>query len=168
MKYVAFLRAINVGGKHVVKMTDLKRLFETMGFTNVETFIASGNVIFDAKKASESKIEAALQKALGYEVRTFLRTPAELARIAETNDDGGTLYVGFLADEAIADAKQKVKALCTSIDTLHADGKEVYWLCRAEKFSDTKIGGAAVEKALGQATTIRNITTIRKIAAKYN
>jgi len=168
MKYVAFLRAINVGGKHVVKMTDLKRLFETMGFTNVETFIASGNVIFDAKKASESKIEAALRSALGYEVRTFLRTPTELARIAALKDEDGTLYVGFMVDEANAEAKQKVKALCTPLDTLHADGKEVYWLCRAERFSDTKISGAAVEKALGQATTLRNITTIRKIAAKYN
>jgi uncharacterized protein (DUF1697 family) len=167
MKYVAFLRAINVGG-HVVKMDALKKLFEKMGFNNVETFIASGNVIFDAPKASEAKIEDALKKALGYEVRTFLRTPAQLAQIAEVNDDGGTLYVGFMAASASDEAKGKVKALCTGMDELHADGMEVYWLCRGQKFSDSTITGARVEKALGQAATLRNITTVRKLAGKYS
>ncbi len=167
MKYVAFLRAINVGG-HVVKMDALKKLFEKMGFKNVETFIASGNVIFDAPKASEAKIEEALKKALGYEVRTFLRTPVQLQRIAETNDDGGTLYVGFMATSASEDAKTRVKALSTEMDELHADGMEIYWLCRGQKFSDSTITGARVEKALGQAATLRNITTVRKLAGKYS
>ena len=166
MKYVAFLRAVNVGGR-VVKMTELKRLFEKMGFSNVETFIASGNIIFDANKPAEAKIEAALRDALGYEVRTFLRTPADLARIATANDDGGTLYVGFFAKSADADAKRKVKALTTPVDELHADGTELYWLCRGTKLSDSTITGARVEKALGQAATLRNINTVRKIAAKY-
>ena len=74
MKYVAFLRAINVGG-HTVKMDHLRNLFESMGFANVETFIASGNVIFDSKTKStaalEMEIENQLQAALGYEVRRF-------------------------------------------------------------------------------------------------
>ena len=67
-RYVAFLRAINVGG-HTVKMEDLRRLFETMGFANVETFIASGNVIFESKskntQAMERKIENHLRESLG-------------------------------------------------------------------------------------------------------
>ena len=166
MKYVAFLRAINVGG-HIVKMDVLKKLFEKMGFANVQTFIASGNVIFDARSASEAKIEKVLREALGYEVRTFLRTPAQLARIAEVSAADGTLYVGFMAQDASEDAKRKVQALSTAIDDLHAEGTEVYWLCRT-KFSETKLTGAAVEKALGQAATLRNINTVRKIAAKYS
>jgi len=166
MKYIAFLRAINVGG-HTVKMDELRRLFEEMGFANVETFIASGNVIFDARSASEAKIEAALRKALGYEVKTFLRTPAQLARIAATNDDGGTLYVGFVAAAASDDAERKIQALSTDVDEVRAEGTELYWLCRASRYSDATITAAQVEKAAGQAATMRNISTVRKIAAKY-
>jgi uncharacterized protein (DUF1697 family) len=168
MKYVAFLRSLNVGGNHVVKMPELKTLFENIGFTNVATFIASGNVIFEAKNATSAKIEAALEKALGYEVRTFLRTLAELARIGETADSGGTMYIGFFAKPADVEAKRKVKALSTPVDEVRVDGTELYWLCRAQSFSDATITGARIEKTLGQPLTIRNINTVRKIAAKYS
>jgi uncharacterized protein (DUF1697 family) len=85
---VAFLRAINVGGSHVVKMDRLKKLFEHAGFTGVDTYIASGNVVFDlspsAKGATvERAIEAMLLDALGYEVATFVRTGRELRAAAE-------------------------------------------------------------------------------------
>src|SRR3977135_1307431 len=105
-KYVAFLRAINVGG-HTVKMDYLRGLFEAMGFSNVETFIASGNVIFDSKsktaKALETKIERALEDNLGYKVTTFIRSVAELAAVArykpftDSGEEGNVLYIGFLA-----------------------------------------------------------------------
>jgi uncharacterized protein (DUF1697 family) len=165
MKYIAFLRAINVGG-HVVKMDLLKRLFEEMGFANVETFIASGNVIFDARSASEAKIEAVLANALGYEVRTFLRKPADLARIAATtlDADGCTLYVGFLAEKGQG---AKVKPLETATDSIIVDGQELYWMCRST-FKESPISGGVLEKALGQKTTLRNITTVRRLAAKYS
>jgi len=75
-KYVAFLRAINVGG-HTVKMDHLRGLFEALSFSNVETFIASGNVIFDTKSKDqqtlERKIEKHLRETLGYAVTTFDR-----------------------------------------------------------------------------------------------
>ena len=77
-KYVAFLRAIS-GGGHTVKMDYLRSLFESLGFSNVETFIASGNVIFDSTskstKALEKKIESYLLKTLGYEVVTLFVRP---------------------------------------------------------------------------------------------
>ena len=86
-RYVAFLRAINVGG-HVVKMEALRKLFESMGLSRVETYIASGNVIFEteARKpgALEKKIEDELKIALGYAVGTFLRSIPELTSIVET------------------------------------------------------------------------------------
>src|SRR5690349_6010221 len=103
-KYIAFLRAINVGG-HNVRMSELKRLFESLGFSNVETFIASGNVIFEtsAKDPSklEKKIEALLKESLHYEVFTFLRTPAEVAAVAKYKPfktKGETLNVAFIAE----------------------------------------------------------------------
>ena len=73
-KYIAFLRAINVGG-HVIKMDALRVHFEALGYQNVETFIASGNVIFEAKAkiatAFEAEIEVQLKKSLGYDVATI-------------------------------------------------------------------------------------------------
>jgi uncharacterized protein (DUF1697 family) len=166
MKYVAFLRAINVGG-HVVKMDRLRALFEEMGFTNVETFIASGNVIFEARRTSEAKIEAALREALGYEVQTFVRTPAELAEIGKVTDAGGTMYVGFFAKPASQEAKKKVEALTTPTDELRVVARELYWLCRAPTLTDSTITGKMLEKALGQPATLRNISTVRKLAAKH-
>src|SRR5262245_62756508 len=84
IRYIAFLRAINVGG-HVVRMDDLRRQFEALRFSNVETFIASGNVVFESpsrdREAMEKAVEKRLLKALGYEVHTFIRTCDEVAAI---------------------------------------------------------------------------------------
>jgi uncharacterized protein (DUF1697 family) len=63
-RYFAFLRAINVGGGHVVKMDRLRQLFESLGFSNVETFIASGNVIFESSSRNAKNLEAKIEKAL--------------------------------------------------------------------------------------------------------
>ena len=113
-KYVAFLRAINVGG-HIVKMDYLRTLFEALGFKNVETFIASGNVVFEAKSQKpaslEKKIEQHLLKQLGYPVETFIRTVEEVASVgsaqpfskAELKGSDTRLYVGFLATSPSAE-----------------------------------------------------------------
>ncbi len=176
-KYVGFLRAINVGG-HTVKMDDLRRLFEAMGFTHVETFIASGNVIFDSTSKStsvlEKRIEGQLQVALGYEVATFIRSMSELAEIArykpfadaELNAPGNTVYVAFVADRPGDAAKQKLRSFTTDIDEFHVHGREVYWLCR-KKMSESEFSGALLEKILGRPATLRNSTTVKKIASKY-
>src|SRR5438309_5629838 len=83
-RYIAFLRAINVGGR-VIKMEELRRVFAAAGLTNVESFIASGNVLFDTRVTSEEalrkKVEVALAHELGYRVDTFLRKPEEVKRI---------------------------------------------------------------------------------------
>ncbi|MEW5987574.1 MAG: DUF1697 domain-containing protein [Chloroflexota bacterium] len=177
-QYVAFLRAINVGG-HTVKMDHLRRLFAAMGFANVETFIASGNVIFEATAASprdlEQKIGASLQESLGYSVATFIRTTAELAAIAsyqpfpaaELNAEGHTLYVAFLTDPPREEARQKLLAFTSADDEFHVAGREVYWLCRT-RMSESAFSGALLEKTLNMPATLRNATTIKKIAAKYS
>jgi uncharacterized protein (DUF1697 family) len=176
-KYVAFLRAINVGG-HTVKMDHLRRLFEALGFSSVETFIASGNVIFDSPsrgtKSIERKIEGHLRAELGYEVATFIRSTPELIEIADyrpfpdadLNAGGNVLYIGFLAQEPPAEARRKVLALATAVDDFHVWGRELYWLCR-KKIGESEVSGALLAKALGVQSTLRNSTTVRKIAAKY-
>ncbi len=177
-KLFAFLRAINVGG-HVVKMDQLREHFVALGFANVETFIASGNVIFESRSrnpaALQRKVENYLAKSVGYEVATFVRTFAELERIneyppfseIELNAQGNTLYVGFIADIPGKAAAQQVEALATDVDDLKLNAREVYWLCRAS-FSDSKISGALLEKTLGTKITFRNINTIRRLLKKYS
>lgn len=175
-KYIAFLRAINVGG-HTVKMDHLRQLFESLGLSNVETFIASGNVIFDAKagniKALEKKIENKLHEALGYEVAAFIRTDTELAEISKHKpfpqsqlDAATALNIGFLAEPLDNAAKQKLMALQTDIDSFHVRGREIYWLCR-KKQSDSKISNAIIEKTLGMKSTLRGVNTVNKMAEKY-
>ena len=177
-KYVAFLRAINVGG-HTVKMDHLRSLFAALGFSNVETFIASGNVIFDSTskstKALEKKIESYLQETLGYAVATFIRSTSELAAIAdykpfsdaELNAEGHTVYVGFMADTPGSTVKKSLRSLATKVDDFHLNEREVYWLCRT-KFSESQISGALLAKTLGMPVTLRNATTVKKLAAKYS
>lgn len=176
-RHVAFLRAINVGGR-VVKMDRLRTLFEGMRFDDVETFIASGNVLFDARStdadALERRIEQELQKALGFEVLTFVRTPDEIKAAAtyEPFGDATALpqahatYIGFLKSPPTKDAEQKLMAYRSPIDDLHVRNREVYW--RALKhLRETPISGAILEKTLGPAT-LRNVTTVRKLAGKVS
>jgi uncharacterized protein (DUF1697 family) len=174
-RHVAFLRAINVGG-HIVKMGELRRHFEALDLANVETFIASGNVIFDTAArtpaALERKIEKHLLARLGYEVATFIRSPAELASVAkvppysarELGPPGFMLYIAFLGAKPSAEAVKKLAAFENDVDEFRVEGREVYWLCR-KRFSESKFSGARLEKTLGMPATIRNVTTVRKIAA---
>lgn len=173
-RYVAFLRGINVGG-HRVKMDHLRGLFEALGFREVSTFIASGNVVFETALAEpaavESRIESHLKSALGYEVATFLRTPEELALIAsrrpfDGDDVGRTVHVGFVR-EALGDLREKaLRALGTERDDFAAVGREVYWRCLG-KSTDSLVSWPLIAKTIETPSTLRNITTVRALAAKY-
>ena len=170
----AFLRAVNVGGRRV-RMDDLRRVFEALGFASVETFIASGNVIFETKArdaaALEEKIEEALRGALGYEVTTFVRAGAELAAVAAHQpfggeEEGAALNVAFLKEAPGRDAARKLSALRTDADDFRLHGREVYWLCRTRQ-GESAFSNAVLEKTLGLRSTLRGAATVRKMAAKY-
>ena len=174
-QYVALLRAINVGG-HVVKMDRLRTLFESCKLRNVRTFIASGNVIFESAVSSaatlEPAIERVLEKGLGYPVATFLRTPAEMIAAAAHDPfpaselQGASVYVLFMKTEPSREARKKVMALRTDLDDFDVRAREVYWLRRDVK---ARAGqpGPPLERVLEGPGTTRNITTVRKLAAKY-
>jgi uncharacterized protein (DUF1697 family) len=175
-RYFCFLRAINVGG-HTVTMPTLKKLFEAMGFRNVETFIASGNVIFETSKRDPRKLEALisrnLHKSLGYEVHSFVRTRGDLAAVeafrpfaADKMANAVAYHVGFGTGPYGAAHKKSVAGLQTATDDLLADGHEIYWACTTRS-SNSKVSGGAIEKALGGRTTLRNINTVRRLLAKY-
>jgi uncharacterized protein (DUF1697 family) len=175
-RYIAFLRAINVGG-HNVKMEALRAIFESMGFGQVETFIASGNVIFETgdedPRALQGRIEARLQESLGYPVAAFLRTDAEVANIArykpfdeEKLNSAKALNVAFLAEPLAGEAQKALAGLNTGIDEFRAHGCDVYWLCR-KKQSESSFSNAVFERTMKVQSTLRGLNTLVRLAAKY-
>lgn len=177
-QYVAFLRAINVGG-HTVKMDRLRTLFEELRFSGVATVIASGNVVFSTSTittgALESRIESRLASALGYDVATFVRLVSDVPAIAALRPfpaaalpppDAGAVWIGFLKAEPPADARRRFEALSSDLDRLRVAGREVYWSCRT-RMSESVVSSARLEKVLGAPATFRNVTTVRKIAETY-
>ena len=175
-RFVAFLRAVNVGGR-VVRMETLRAWFAGMGFANVETFIASGNVVFETRARDEAslqrKIEAGLHTLLGYEVHTFLRTGAEVAAVArcepfteEERAGAAAVNVAFLEGPLDAAAEEALARWPSDIDVLRVQGRELYWLCR-ERQSDSKFSNAALERIIKGRATIRTLSTLTKLAAKY-
>jgi uncharacterized protein (DUF1697 family) len=172
-RYFAFLRAINVGG-HVVRMEALRQLFTGLGFSGVETFIASGNVIFEAKSSKaaelEKRIEKQLESSLGYPVATFLRTGEELAAVSRCQpfedaavQSAGAFCVGFLARPLEPAVRDTLMGLQTEIDTFHHEGREIYWLCKVKQ-SESKITNGLLERKLKVAMTFRSTTTVGKLA----
>lgn len=172
-RYVAFLRAINVGGR-TVRMQALRAHFAALGFTRVETFIASGNVIFEARAAPDgrlaARIEAHLAKALGFEVATFVRTAGEVAALAKASPFaprevfvGGAHCVGFLAQPLAAPARERLASLASDVDDLRPVGREVWWLSRVRQ-SESRFSSAALEKALGVPCTFRGLNTLARLA----
>ncbi len=173
MQFTAFLRAVNVGGR-VVTMDRLRALFEAMGFDDVATVIASGNVVFSTSRRSaerlEREIEAALRDALGYEVATFLRTRAELEAILAFDpvpllppppQADGVLAVAFLKAPPTASGVASLDALRSPVDDFHVRGREAWWL-RRTRDAKSLVLGSKLEKALG-AATVRNVSTVARI-----
>lgn len=183
-QYVAFLRAINVGGR-VAMMSALKSAFERLGLAEVATFIASGNIIFRSPAKDPGKLERQIERgllaALGYPVTTFVRTTADVARLAAcqpfetppghatamtTRGEGVTLFIGFLAASPAKIPCDKVQALRTETDDFRIEGRELFWLRRGSLL-DSPVSGALLEKTVGMPMTLRNANTVRRLAAKY-
>lgn len=173
-RLVALLRAINVGG-HVVTMERLRALFAGQGFTRIDSYIASGNVLFDAPageaSALERGIESHLHAALGYKVDAFIRTPAELAAVAALEPfaaDAGaarTLYVAFLREPPPPAYVERLMSFRSPTDDFRVVGRESYWSC-AGRMSDSRYFRARPDRVV--TSTTRNMTTVRKLAALAN
>jgi len=175
-RLIAFLRAINVGG-HTVTMERLRKEFEALRFDDVETFFASGNVIFTARPsgtaALEETIEARLRASLGYDVATFVRTGAEVAAVAAYKPftdarikTAGAFCVGFLEKPLDAAGARRLMEFKTDIDDFHTKGREVYWLCRKGQ-SQSTFSNVNMERALKIRATFRGINTVARLAAKH-
>ena len=175
IRYVAFLRAINVGG-HIVKMDVLKKSFIRLGHQDVDTFIASGNVLFSSRSRDTAKlerqIEVQLKKDLGYEVATFVRTAEEVVAIAayqafppKAIEAAVSHNVGFLSAAMTAEARAALAKLASAIDVFHANEREWYWLSQGRQ-SESVISNAAIERALKVRSTLRGMNTIIRRAGR--
>ena len=174
-RYFALLRGINVGG-HRVKMDRLRELVEALGFERVETFIASGNVIFSSASrdvyAMEERMARHLQEALGYEVTTFVRSQSELDSVAafEPREPFATdqsVYVIFLREAADVGFRRSLEGLSTEADRFEFADREAYWLIRGKLSESPLFGMDLTEVTGGGPSTMRNMTTVRRLVAKY-
>ena len=176
--YIAFLRGMNLGRRRI-KMDALRALFAELGFTDVATFIASGNVLFTTKARDEAKlarqIERHLSDSLGYEVPTFLRTRAEVAAavafqpfsVTEMAAPANTIHVGFWLKAPPAATASALSAIRTKVDEFAVNGRDFYWLCGIPTH-ESKVWSLPALKAIGlPPATLRNVTMLRRLAAEF-
>jgi uncharacterized protein (DUF1697 family) len=171
--HAAFLRGMNLGKRRVTN-EELQAAFEALGFKEVATFRASGNVTFLAGDGDPAeiagRIEQGLAKTFGYAVPTFLRSAREVGAIAAHvpfgEPDGflGKLQVGLLARDPSADAVEEVCAMDCDEDRVSVQGRELYWL-PIGPMSDSNLDLKTIERRLG-AMTIRTMGTIEQIAER--
>ncbi len=175
-KYVAFLRGINVGGHRLVKMTEVARLFASLGLDNVRTYIASGNVLFETAEpdaaAVTRRIEEGLSLALGFEVIVIVRTIERIAELVGLDPfknvevkENVRLYVTFLAEQSKSGLKLPYESPQGEFRVLQKTDREVYSVLLLSPTARSTDGMAFIEKEFGKASTTRNWNTIKKIAA---
>jgi uncharacterized protein (DUF1697 family) len=176
-RYVAFLRGMNLGNRRL-KNDELRAEFEALGFAEVATFRASGNVIFGSggsgsEAALTKRIEAGLGEGLGYAVPVFLRSAPEVATIAAREPfaaklvtaSKGKLQVSMLSKKPAAADRTAVLALASEADLLAIEDRELYWLPSGGTI-DSELDLKAIDRALGKGT-MRTMGTIEQIAAKH-
>jgi uncharacterized protein (DUF1697 family) len=170
--YIALLRGINVGGKNMIKMSELKSMFESMGYGKVQTYINSGNVLFNSEEGAElvrQRVELEVNKAFGIAATIVLRTATELEQIIENCPyktgsllEGESVQVTLLTE---ALSQKKIALLPegkSDIDEFQINGLEIYFLFR-QSMLDSKLAKNMTK--LGATATSRNLNTMNKLAA---
>lgn len=172
VKYVAFLRGINVGGKNKVKMETLREICASLGFENVKTYINSGNVVFETAKLDDNKLAAKIEKAIEKEfllnIKVMARTIAEIEDIIKNNPFEGQfendkdLHVLFLDEELPKEKREMLLSNNNENEMFAVRGREIYYLMRVS-FSDSLMGKDYIGKKLKVSATARNWRTVNKI-----
>jgi uncharacterized protein (DUF1697 family) len=167
---IALLRGINIGPRQRVSMPELRKLIEGLGYTDVETLVQSGNVVFTsrAKPATlEKQLEQEIEQRLGVDPAVVVRTRDELAAAIEANpfevpSNPKDLHVTFLSGKPDADVRKKLEAIDFGVDRLAFAGREIYIAY------DNGMGRSELAKQLGRAklgveATDRNWNTVTKL-----
>jgi uncharacterized protein (DUF1697 family) len=169
--YIALLRGINVSGQKIIKIEELRKLFESLGFENVKTYIQSGNVIFNSRIDSAEKIVKSVEKKIkevySFDVTVIIRTRDELSTIIKSNPFSKTnpaekLYVLFLSDIANNDNVEKLLPYKSKTEEFRLIGKEIY-LYYPDGYGKSKLTNNIFESKLGVKATTRNWNTVNKL-----
>lgn len=174
-RYVAFLRGINVGGHKKIKMADLRRAFDSWGFTDVKTLLASGNVAFCADEtrcdALAGSIEAGIESAFGFEVGVIVRTMASIRDLVSANPfrdidvtPSTRLYVTFLSPDSPRGLKAPYESPAMDFKILEASAQEVCSVLTLGARGRTPKSMEILEKGFGKRITTRNWNTIVKVS----
>jgi uncharacterized protein (DUF1697 family) len=172
MRYVALLRGINVGGKSIVRMADLKECVEGLGYGDVSTFIASGNVLFETPERNAAKLESAIERALERRfklpITVVVRSRAEIGRIVKAIPPdwigNGSIRVNVAFLRRVVDGRKLARELepREGVDELVATKTALIWATRRDALTRSgmqKLVGGAVYKGM----TVRNVNTTLKL-----
>lgn len=173
MRYIALLRGINVGGNTMISMAELTKSFVALGFENVVSYINSGNLAFDARKADERKLVARLEKAIekdfGKKVSVMVREQAHIEQVIANNPYEGEfeshkeMHVLFLGGELDPAAKHLLANAVPTGERFSVVGREIY--CHLPMgVADSYLGRGQFEKIVKIPVTARNWRTVQKLA----
>jgi len=168
--YISLLRGINVSGHNKIKMAALRSLYESLGFSDVRSYLQSGNVVFTSAETDRSaiarSIEAAIADAYGYAVTIFVLGAADLEQVftgnpflAGRSEDPARLHVTFLADSPSPEMLDNLVPPANASDEFHIDGAYVYLFC-PNGYGRTKLSNAFFERKLKVAATTRSWKTV--------
>jgi uncharacterized protein (DUF1697 family) len=171
--YVALLRGINLGGHKIVKMDQLRKAFEELGFEDVKTYIQSGNVVFKAPtRAPENlvkRIEEKVMRQFGFPVPVVVKTADEIGEVIRNNPlvkekgiDLSKLHVTFLSCAPEKSALKMLDAMAAAPDQFRCSGQAVYLHCQ-NGYHETKLSNNVLEKMLKVGTTTRNWKTVNQL-----
>jgi uncharacterized protein (DUF1697 family) len=170
--YVALLRSVNVAGHGRIAMDELRASFEALRYTDVTTYIQTGNVLFSTRSTSEAKIAAAIELRLAADFGTspavIMRTTPELRRIGTASPypkagaSASRHHVTFLAAKPAPEALRTLKLPPSGRDELVVDGREVY-VHTPDGYAESKYTGTFLERRLGVVSTTRNWNTVTKL-----
>jgi uncharacterized protein (DUF1697 family) len=170
--YIALLRGINVGGKRRILMQDLKELLITLGFENVQTYIQSGNVVFESNENDKAllakQIQTSISDKYAFKVPTIVIEASNYQKIIKTNPfvqkqtDLTKLYLIFLEEKPKKEAVEMLNELDFALDKYIIKNKVIY-IQYADKISNSKINTTIIERKLNVVATARNWRTSLKL-----
>jgi uncharacterized protein (DUF1697 family) len=176
MTQVAFLRAINVGGRAVVRMADVQSAFEAAGCSSVKTFIASGNVLFEAPEVTDAlrtRIAANVGRLLGAEPVIVYRSMGDLERLVRAAPFGAMagdarlkLYVAFAADKTKQRPRFPLVLPKEELEAIGMKNRDVLIVSRRKPNGMYGFPNNWIEKELGITSTARNWSTVTKIVER--
>ncbi len=176
-RFLALLRGINVGGNNIIKMAELRECLQTAGFTNVSTYIASGNVLFETDMdlvKVEHVVDSTLEKTFGYKGPTVVLSDADFRMIVDEAPNGfGTKPDVFHSDviflKSPAKPDQVLKDLVAlklreGVDTAAAGSKALYFTRLSAERQKSRLS-KILELPTYKSMTIRSWSTVKKLEA---